>query len=366
MNRYFWILGAFAALVILLAVGLGLNPRDVPSPLVGKPAPAFNLNVLATPDKTLGPKDMQGKVWLLNVWASWCVSCRAEHPVLVEFSKKVDVPLIGLNYKEVRGDGAFDMSKMPAEEEKKLAFQRANKWLADHGDPYKLTVMDLDGRVGIDYGVYGVPETYVIDKAGVMPLAWGENGYREISNSKLAIKKPEDLKGLKIRVVGSPLFLDTFTALGANPTQMSWADAQPALATGAVDGQENPMAIYTAAKLHTMAQKHVTMWGYVSDPLIFVVNKDIWASWTPADRAIVKQAAVDAGKQEIAIARKGLAEADRPLLKEIAGHGVTVTQLSPQEREAFVKATRPVYDKWKNQIGAPLVTAAEKAIAARK
>ena len=206
----------------------------------------------------------------------------------------------------------------------------------------------------------------IVEKAGVQPLAWGENGYREISNSKLAIKKPEDLKGLKIRVVGSPLFLDTFTALGANPTQMSWADAQPALATGAVDGQENPMAIYTAAKLHTVAQKHVTMWGYVSDPLIFVVNKDIWASWTEADRAIVKQAAVDAGKQEIAIARKGLAEADRPLLKEIAAQGVTITQLSPQEREAFVKATRPVYDKWKNQIGAGLVGSAEKAIAARK
>ena len=206
----------------------------------------------------------------------------------------------------------------------------------------------------------------IIDKAGVMPLAWGENGYREISNSKLAIKKPEDLKGLKIRVVGSPLFLDTFTALGANPTQMSWADAQPALATGAVDGQENPMAIYTAAKLHTMAQKYVTMWGYVADPLIFVVNKDIWASWTPADQAIVKQAALDAGKQEIAIARKGLAEADRPLLKEIANQGVTVTQLSPQEREAFVKSTRPVYDKWKTQIGASLVSSAEKSIAARK
>ena len=206
----------------------------------------------------------------------------------------------------------------------------------------------------------------IIDKAGVMPLAWGENGYREISNSKLAIKKPEDLKGLKIRVVGSPLFLDTFTALGANPTQMSWADAQPALATGAVDGQENPMAIYTAAKLHTMAQKYVTMWGYVADPLIFVVNKDIWASWTPADQAIVKQAAVDAGKQEIAIARKGLAEADKPLLKDIAANGVTVTQLSPSEREAFVKATRPVYEKWKNQIGANLVATAEKSIAARK
>ena len=168
MNRYYWILGAFAALVALLAVGLNLNPRDVPSPLVGKPAPAFTLAQLAEPDKTLSPKDMQGKVWLFNVWASWCVSCRQEHPVLVEFSKKVDIPLIGLNYKEVRGDGGFDMSKMPADEERKLAWQRANTWLAQHGNPYTLTVMDLDGRVGIDYGVYGVPETYVIDKAGVI------------------------------------------------------------------------------------------------------------------------------------------------------------------------------------------------------
>jgi cytochrome c biogenesis protein CcmG/thiol:disulfide interchange protein DsbE len=170
MNRYAWILVGFAALVALLAVGLNLNPRDVPSPLVGKPAPAFTLPVLATPERTFGPEDMQGKVWLLNVWASWCISCRQEHPVLVEFSKKVDVPLIGLNYKEVRGDGGFDMSKMVPEEEKKLAWQRANKWLAEHGDPYKLSVLDLDGRVGIDFGVYGVPETYVIDKAGVIRM----------------------------------------------------------------------------------------------------------------------------------------------------------------------------------------------------
>ena len=170
MNRFLWPLIGFVVLVALLAVGLNLNPRDVPSPLVGKPAPAFTLNVLATPDKTLSPKDMQGKVWLLNVWASWCVSCRQEHPVLVEFSRKVAVPVIGLNYKEVRGDGGFDMGKMPADEEKKLAWQRANTWLAQHGNPYKLTVMDLDGRVGIDYGVYGVPETYVIDKAGVIRM----------------------------------------------------------------------------------------------------------------------------------------------------------------------------------------------------
>jgi tripartite ATP-independent transporter DctP family solute receptor len=206
----------------------------------------------------------------------------------------------------------------------------------------------------------------LIEKAGVVPLAWGENGYRELTNSKRDVKKPDDLKGLKIRIVGSPLFIETFTALGANPTQMSWADAQPAFASGAVDGQENPMSIFTAAKLHTVGQKHLTMWGYVADPLIFVVNKEVWESWTPGDRDIVKQAAVDAGKQNIELARKGMTEADQPLLKEIAGMGVTVTKLSPAEREAFVVATRPVYDKWKTQIGAPLVAKAEQSIAARK
>ncbi|MFT3718177.1 DctP family TRAP transporter solute-binding subunit [Pseudorhodoferax sp.] len=205
-----------------------------------------------------------------------------------------------------------------------------------------------------------------LEKAGVVPLAWGENGYREITNSKRPIRAPADLKGLKIRVVGSPLFADTFTALGANPTQMSWADAQPAFASGAVDGQENPMALFTAAKLQTVGQKFVTMWGYVADPLVFVVNKEVWESWSKEDQAIVRQAALDAGKQEIAIARKGLSEADKPLLKEIAALGVTVTHLSADERDAFVKATRPVYTKWKAQIGSALVDKAEKAIAARK
>ena len=206
----------------------------------------------------------------------------------------------------------------------------------------------------------------ILDKAGVVPLAWGENGYRELTNSKHPVRAPADLKGLKIRVVGSPLFLDTFTALGANPTQMTWADAQPAFASGAVDGQENPMSIFTAAKLHNVGQKNVTMWGYVADPLVFVVNKDIWNSWTPADREAVRQAAIEAGKEEIAIARKGLAEPGQPLLKDIAAMGVTVTELTPQDRDAFVKVTRPVYDKWKPQVGTDLVNMAEKAIAARR
>ncbi|HNT39339.1 MAG TPA: DctP family TRAP transporter solute-binding subunit [Rubrivivax sp.] len=218
----------------------------------------------------------------------------------------------------------------------------------------------------LTHGEVGKRIFATVDKAGALPLAWGENGYRELTNSKHAVKSPADLKGLKIRIVGSPLFIDTFTALGANPTQMSWADAQPAFASGAVDGQENPMSIFTAAKLQNVGQKYVTMWGYVADPLIFVVNKEVWASWTPQDQEIVRQAAIDAGREEVAIARKGLAEADKPLLKEIAALGVTITELSPAEREAFVKATRPVYDKWKAQIGADLVSAAEKAIAASR
>ncbi len=205
-----------------------------------------------------------------------------------------------------------------------------------------------------------------LEKAGVVPLAWGENGYRELTNSKRTVQSPDDLKGMKIRVVGSPLFLDTFTALGANPTQMSWADAQPAFASGAVDGQENPMSIFTAAKLQNVGQKYVTMWHYVADPLVFVVNKDVWAGWTAEDQKIVRQAAIDAGKQEIVIARKGLDEPAQPLLKDITAMGVTVTELSPAQRDAFVKETRPVYTKWKAQIGSELVSKAEKAIASRK
>ncbi len=206
----------------------------------------------------------------------------------------------------------------------------------------------------------------ILDKSGVVPLAWGENGFRELSNSKREIKTPADLKGMKIRVVGSPLFIDMFTALGANPVQMSWADTQPALSSGAVDGQENPLALFTAAKLHTVAQKHITMWGYMADPLIFVVNKEVWNTWTPEDREIVRKAAIDAGRQEIVIARTGLVEPGRPLLKTIEDLGVKVTSLSPAEREQFVTATRSVYNKWKAQIGAPLVEKAEKTLAGVK
>lgn len=149
MNKFTLPLIVFVALVALLAVGLNLNPREIPSPLIGKPAPDFKVPQLADPNASFSPREMQGKVWLLNVWASWCVSCREEHPVIVEYAKKgVLPPVVGLNYKDKRDDGL--------------------RWLARFGDPYLLSVFDADGRVGIDYGVYGVPETYLIDKAGVI------------------------------------------------------------------------------------------------------------------------------------------------------------------------------------------------------
>ena len=207
----------------------------------------------------------------------------------------------------------------------------------------------------------------ILESKDTVPLAWGENGFRELSNSKKAIRKPEDLKGLKIRVVGSPLFLDTFSALGANPTQMSWADAVPALSSGAVDGQENPLTIFTVAKLHAAAnQKYLTIWGYVADPLIFVVNKEVWKSWKPEDQKAVREAAVQAAKENLAEARRGLIPPDDSMIKEVVALGVNVVRLTDAEKDAFKKATREVYQKWAKQIGPDLVKKAEESVAKRK
>jgi TRAP-type transport system periplasmic protein len=223
---------------------------------------------------------------------------------------------------------------------------------------------DYEAIDALTQGEVGEDLFELLAQRNVVPLAWGENGFREISNSRHAIKTPEDLAGLKIRVVGSPLFLETFTALGANPTQMSWADAQPALSTGAVDGQENPLTIFTVAKLHNVGQKYVTLWGYVADPLIFVVNEQVWKSWSKADQDAVRAAALQAGKENIQLARKGL-DGDDSQVKEIEKLGVTVTTLSLDDKKKFQQATKSVYDKWKAQIGAELVDKAEAAVARR-
>ena len=148
MKRAIWPLAIFIVIVGFLAAGLRLDPREVPSPLVGKAAPAFELPVLHQPERRFTPGEMQGKVWLLNVWASWCESCRVEHPLLVALAKKGTLPILGLNYKDKRDE--------------------ALAWLKRFGDPYELSIVDAEGRIGIDYGVYGVPETYLIDRSGVI------------------------------------------------------------------------------------------------------------------------------------------------------------------------------------------------------
>jgi cytochrome c biogenesis protein CcmG, thiol:disulfide interchange protein DsbE len=148
MNRFLIPFGLFIVVVGFLAVGLTLDPRELPSPLVGKAAPAFTLPQLHDQEKTFSPADMTGKVWLLNFWASWCGGCKEEHPVLMRMAKAGEVPIYGMDYKDQRDE--------------------AQTWLRRHGNPYPLTAVDEAGRIGINYGVYGVPETYVIDKQGVI------------------------------------------------------------------------------------------------------------------------------------------------------------------------------------------------------
>jgi TRAP-type transport system periplasmic protein len=224
---------------------------------------------------------------------------------------------------------------------------------------------DYDALDALTGGEVGERLFELIEENGVIPLAWAENGFREVTNSQRAIRTPEDMAGLKMRVVGSPIFNDVFTTLGANPTQMSWADAQPALTTGAVDGQENPLTIYSVLNMHELDQNYVTLWHYVADPLIFAVNQEVWESFSEEDREIVREAAVEAGAQGIEVARTGLTEDDQSLIEEIEGYGVTVIRLSDEERQAFVDATRPVYDAWRERIGADLVDMAEEAVANR-
>jgi cytochrome c biogenesis protein CcmG/thiol:disulfide interchange protein DsbE len=148
MLKYIIPLLLFIVLAVFLALGLNLKPGEIPSPFINKPAPAFSAPKLNAPDEKLSRTDLMGKVWLFNVWASWCVSCRSEHPILNQLAQENAAVIVGLNYKDEPND--------------------AKKWLETLGNPYTVSIMDQDGRIGIDWGVYGVPETFVIDKKGVI------------------------------------------------------------------------------------------------------------------------------------------------------------------------------------------------------
>ena len=199
----------------------------------------------------------------------------------------------------------------------------------------------------------------LVRKAGAEPLAVGETGYRQISNSKRAVIRPDDMKGLKIRVVGSPMYGDIMTSMGANPTFMSFADAQPALASGAIDGQENPLEVFLAAKIQTLGQKFVTKWNYSNDILLFAIAAPVWASWTPADQKIVREAAVDAAKQQTALVRKLFAED----VAKVGALGVAVHVPTAPEMEAWQIAARRPYARYKAQTQPQLVSRIEEIVA---
>jgi tripartite ATP-independent transporter DctP family solute receptor len=205
----------------------------------------------------------------------------------------------------------------------------------------------------------------LMEAKGVIPLAWAENGYRELTNSKRAVRRPEDLSGLKIRVVGSPIFIDTFRALGANPVNMNWGEAQQAFQQGTVDGQENPVvSVIAPFKLWT-SQKHLTAWHYAIDPVVIGVSRLTWDSLTAADRDIVKKTAVEVAAWQKAGARKGL-DSSAAAYEELRKNGMEVVMPTAAELAAFRDKTRPVYDKWTGEIGADLVKSAEQIIAKTK
>jgi len=196
-----------------------------------------------------------------------------------------------------------------------------------------------------------------MDKFGVIFLGWGENGYRELTNRLRPVTSPDDMKGLKVRAASSPIFIDTFTAMGANPVLMNWGDALSALQQGTIDAQENPVNViiipYKIAQLH----KYITVWHYAIDPLILGVSKTTWDTFTAADKRMMQQAAEEAMKWELREAREGLSK-DGASYKKLEADGMTVNYLTPAQIKVFQDRSKSVYDKWTKEIGEDVVKAA--------
>lgn len=220
----------------------------------------------------------------------------------------------------------------------------------------------------MEYGETGKAIFKAMDAKGLVGLAWAENGFRQVTNSKLAIRTPADVKGLRLRVVGSPIFIDTFRQLGADPVNMNWGDAVTAFGQGVVDGQENPVGVLVPVKIWTY-HKYATFWNYLVDPVVFYWNKKQWNKF-PADiQKAIKESAEEAAIFEKALCRAGLdGQKSLDLLKSRFNHtmevpepvkfmeskGMTVTFLSDDERNAFIEATKPLYEKWIPKIGEEL------------
>ena len=226
----------------------------------------------------------------------------------------------------------------------------------------------------MEYGETGKAIFEAMDAKGLVGLAWAENGFRQVTNSKLAIRTPADVKGLRLRVVGSPIFIDTFRQLGADPVNMNWGDAVTAFGQGVVDGQENPVGVLVPVQIWQY-HKYATFWNYLVDPVMFYWNKKQWNAFPPDIQKILKESAEEAAIFEKALCRAGLdGQKSIDLLKNkfnftmevpelvkfMESKGMTVTFLTDEERNAFIEATKPLYEKWVPKIGEGLY---QKALA---
>jgi TRAP-type C4-dicarboxylate transport system substrate-binding protein len=213
-------------------------------------------------------------------------------------------------------------------------------------------------------GAVGAELLQSVNAAGVIALGWGDNGFRELSTAARALRKPEDLEGLRIRVTGSGVIDETLTALGATPVRMKPLDAQRALLDRALDGQETNTAVYVATKAHTLGQKHLALWSFAAEPLIFAVSRTAWDGWSESDRGIVREAAAEAAQREIELARNADTAATAAVATELRGSGVVLTRLTTDERNRLAERTKPVLDKWSAVVGSDLVRRAYDAYAA--
>jgi TRAP-type transport system periplasmic protein len=218
---------------------------------------------------------------------------------------------------------------------------------------------DYKALDAVENGEVGKRLFKIIEEKGVVGLGWAENGYRDLTNSKRAVKKPEDLEGLKLRVVGSPIFIDIFKAMGANPVSMNWGEALSAFQQGTVDGQENPIVSVIIPNKLWQVHKYATIWNYAIDPLILSVSKESWDSFTQQDRDAIRKAADEVAKWQKSGARQGL-EGSTAAIDTLKKNGMEVTVLTPKEIGVFKTKTKAVHDKWKKEIGAELVDLAEK------
>jgi tripartite ATP-independent transporter DctP family solute receptor len=222
---------------------------------------------------------------------------------------------------------------------------------------------DVKALDAVEYGEVGKKLFAIMEGKGVVGLAWGENGYRELTNSKRAVKQPADLDGLKIRVVGSPIFIDTFKAMGANPVSMNWGEALSAFQQGTVDGQENPVNSVIIPNKLFQVHKYLTVWHCVIDPLVFTASKETWDSFDAKDKELIRKAAQEVAVWQKKAARRGLEDGTSTSLEAMKKDGMEVTVLTRKQAAAFKTRVKPVYETWTKEIGADLVTMAESEMA---